>query len=35
VNQGNECGIVYEGTIKVEVGDTLICYKEEERKRKL
>lgn len=35
VNQGNECGIVYEGNIKVEVGDTLICYKEEERKRKL
>lgn len=35
VNQGNECGVVFEGTVKIEVGDILICYKEEERRRAL
>ncbi len=35
VNQGNECGIVFEGNVKIQVGDTLICYKEEEKKRAL
>ena len=35
VGQGNECGVVFEGTTKIEVGDTLICYKEEEKRRTL
>ena len=35
VGQGNECGVVYEGNVKIAVGDTLICYKEEEKKRTL
>lgn len=35
VNQGNECGVVFEGNEKIEVGDTLICYKEEEKRRTL
>jgi len=35
VNQGNECGVVFEGNVKIAVGDTLICYKEESKKRTL
>jgi len=35
VNQGNECGVVFEGNIKIAIGDTLICYKEESKKRTL
>ncbi|MDD2766956.1 MAG: translation initiation factor IF-2 [Candidatus Moranbacteria bacterium] len=35
VNQGNECGVVFEGNMKIAVGDTLICYKEESKKRTL
>ena len=35
VGQGNECGVVFEGTVKIQTGDTLICYKEEEKKRSL
>ncbi len=35
VGQGNECGVVFEGNAKIAVGDTLICYKEEEKKRTL
>jgi translation initiation factor IF-2 len=35
VGQGNECGVVFEGGTKVVVGDTVIAYKEEERKRTL
>jgi len=35
VGQGNECGIIFEGTFKIAVGDTLICYKEEAKKRSL
>ena len=35
VNQGNECGVVFEGATKIAVGDTLICYKEEAKKRSL
>lgn len=35
VGQGNECGVVFEGTLKIQVGDTLICFKEEEKKRSL
>lgn len=35
VGQGNECGVVFEGNVKIAVGDTLICYKEEEKKRSL
>jgi len=35
VKQGNECGITFEGKTKIEKGDTLIFYAEEEKKRKL
>jgi len=35
VNQGNECGVTFEGSVKIKEGDTLVCYKEEENKRKL
>jgi translation initiation factor IF-2 len=35
VNQGNECGVVFEGNIKIQVGDTLICFEEELKKRSL
>jgi translation initiation factor IF-2 len=35
VNQGNECGVVFDGNTKIQVGDTLICYKEELKKRSL
>lgn len=35
VGQGNECGVVFEGNIKIAEGDTLICFKEEERVRSL
>ncbi len=35
VGQGNECGVVFEGPVKIQVGDTLICFKEETKKRTL
>ena len=35
VGQGNECGVVFDGSMKIQVGDTLICYKEEEKRRSL
>ena len=35
VGQGNECGIVFEGNIKIKEGDTLVVYTEEEKKRTL
>jgi len=35
VGQGNECGLVFEGNVKVEQGDTLIAYKEESKRRTL
>lgn len=35
VNQGNECGLTFEGSTKIKEGDGLICYKEEEKRRKL
>lgn len=35
VGQGNECGVVFEGNLKIAVGDTLVAYKEEEKKRTL
>jgi translation initiation factor IF-2 len=35
VNQGNECGLTFEGSTKIKEGDNLICYKEEEKRRKL
>jgi translation initiation factor IF-2 len=35
VGQGNECGVVFEGNVKIESGDILICYKEESKKRTL
>ena len=33
--KGNECGVVFEGHTKIQVGDTLICYQEETKKRTL
>ena len=35
VGQGNECGLVFEGNVKVEVGDILVAYREESKKRTL
>lgn len=35
VSQGNECGITFEGDVKIEEKDTLIIYQEEEKRRKL
>ena len=35
VKEGLQCGITFEGKDKIEVGDTLICYKEEKIKRKI
>ncbi len=35
VKQGNECGITFEGDVKIEEKDTLIIYQEEEKRRKL
>jgi translation initiation factor IF-2 len=35
VGQGNECGIVFEGSIKIKEGDTLAAYTEEQQKRTL
>lgn len=35
VRQGNECGITFEGDAKIQEGDMLIIYKEEEKRRSL
>jgi translation initiation factor IF-2 len=35
VGQGNECGITFEGDARIKEGDTLIVYKEEEKRRTL
>ena len=35
VGQGNECGVVFEGNVKIIEGDALICFKEEEKLRSL
>jgi translation initiation factor IF-2 len=35
VGSGNECGITFEGTVKVQEGDIFIAYTEEEKKRTL
>lgn len=35
VGQGNECGVVFEGSVKIQVSDALICFKEEEKRRTL
>ena len=35
VGQGNECGVVFDGSVKIQVGDTLICFKEESKRRTL
>lgn len=35
VKEGLECGITYEGKEKVEIGDTIVCFSEQEIKRKL
>ncbi len=35
VRQGNECGITFEGEVKIKIGDTLVSYQEEKIFRKL
>lgn len=35
VNQGNECGLTFEGSVRIKEGDNLVCYREEEKTRKL
>ena len=35
VKQGNECGITFEGDVKIQEKDTLIIYQEEEKRRKI
>lgn len=35
VKQGNDCGITFEGEVKIEEGDKLIVYAEEEKRRSL
>lgn len=35
VGQGNECGVVFEGSVKIMVGDTLLSFSIEEKKRRL
>ncbi|MEA2007448.1 MAG: translation initiation factor IF-2 [Patescibacteria group bacterium] len=35
VKEGLECGISFNGKDKIEVGDVLLCYKEEKIKRKI
>ena len=35
VNRGNECGVTFEGSVKIKEGDKLFCYIEETKKRKL
>lgn len=35
VGQGNECGVVFEGPVKIMVGDTLVSYTVEEKRRRL
>lgn len=35
VGQGNECGVVFEGNVKIAEGDSLLCFKEEEKLRSL
>lgn len=35
VGQGNECGVVFEGPVKIAVGDTLVSYTIEEKRRRL
>jgi translation initiation factor IF-2 len=35
VNQGNECGLTFEGSMKIKEGDDLLGYIEEEKKKTL
>lgn len=35
VGQGNECGLVFDGSVKLQIGDTLISYQVEEKRRAL
>ena len=35
VGQGNECGVVFEGSVKIAVGDVLTAYTVEEKKRRI
>ena len=35
VGQGNECGLVFDGAVKLQVGDTLLSFKIEEKQRTL
>lgn len=33
--KGEECGILYEGDVKIEIGDTIVAFKEERQKMEL
>ncbi len=35
VKEGLECGLTYEGKENIEMGDILVCYKEEEKRREI
>lgn len=35
VGQGNECGVVFEGPVKIAAGDTLVSFTVEEKRRRL
>jgi translation initiation factor IF-2 len=35
VHEGTECGVQFEGKLKVEEGDVLEAYKEETKEKKL
>lgn len=35
VSENNECGITFDGETKIKEGDTLVCYKEEVKKKSL
>lgn len=35
VGQGNECGVVFDGAVKIAVGDTLVSFTVEEKRRRL
>jgi len=35
ISRGEECGILFEGDVKIEEGDVLLFYKEEKRKNLL
>lgn len=35
VNKGQECGLLFQGTISIEKGDILEFYEEERKKREI